>query len=73
MTFTVTYRGKDGATRAELVEATSRAECFAQCKARGIVPVSVKEGAQKGRRQDGGVPYQRDERARRSFSPPLAN
>ena len=56
MTFTVTCRGADGSLREEIVEATSRTECFAQCKVRGIVPVSVKEGAQKGRRQDGGSP-----------------
>ena len=59
MTFTVTYRGADGALREEAVEAASRGECFAQCKARGIVPVSVKEGARKGRRQDGGAPFGR--------------
>ena len=59
MTFTVTCRGADGALREETVEAASRAECFAQCKARGIVPVSVKEGARKGRRQDGGPSYGR--------------
>ena len=50
MTFTVTYRGADGALREEAVEAASRAECFAQMKARGIVPVSVKEGASLGER-----------------------
>ena len=48
MTFTVTYRGADGALREEAVEAAGRAECFAQCRARGIVPVSVKEGKRKG-------------------------
>jgi len=46
----VTYRGKDGARREEVVEAAGRAECFAQMKARGIVPVSVKEGASLGER-----------------------
>ncbi len=44
MTFTVTYRGADGAVREERVEAANRADCFAQCRARGIAPVSVKEG-----------------------------
>ena len=52
MTFTVTYRGADGALREEAVEAAGRAECFAQMKARGIVPVSVKEGARKGGRNE---------------------
>ena len=61
MTCAVTYRGKDGSLREEAVEAASRAECFAQCKARGIMPVSVKEGARKGRRQDGGSPSGRNE------------
>jgi len=44
MTFTVTYRGADGALREERVEAAGRGECFAQCRARGIAPLSVKEG-----------------------------
>ncbi len=48
MTFTVTYRGADGALREEAVEAVGRSECFAECKARGIVPVRVKEGKRKG-------------------------
>ena len=42
MTFTVTYREKNG-TRAE-IEAANRAECMAACKARGIAPVGVREG-----------------------------
>jgi len=49
MTFTVTYRGADGAMREERVEAANRAECFTQCRARGIVPLSVKEGARSGK------------------------
>lgn len=44
MSFTVTYRDASGASATEVVEATSRADCFAQMKARGIVPMSVKEG-----------------------------
>ena len=44
MTFTVTYRDKDGALREECVEAAGRTECVAALKARGIVPVSVREG-----------------------------
>ena len=61
MTFTVTYRGADGAVHEERVEATSRGECFAQMKARGIAPMSVKEGnfvsrrgAEAQRGEDGG-------------------
>ena len=44
MTFTVTCRGADGAVREERVEAAGRGECFAQCRARGIAPINVKEG-----------------------------
>ncbi len=48
MTFTVTYRAKDGALREERVEAASRAECVAACRRRGIAPTGIKEGAGKG-------------------------
>ena len=51
MTFTVTYRGADGAPKAEAVEAASRAECLAQMKTRGIAPLSVKEGDSVSRRE----------------------
>lgn len=61
MTFTVAYRGADGALRDEVVEAASRGDCFAQMRVRGIVPVSVKEGKRKGRRQDGVSPDVRNE------------
>lgn len=44
MTFTVKYRAIDGKMREECIEAASRSECIAKCKARGIAPVSVKEG-----------------------------
>ena len=47
MTFTVTYREKNGAKAEVEIEAASRAECFAQCKARGIAPLGVKEGRAK--------------------------
>jgi len=56
MTFTVTYRGADGAVVTEAVEAASRRECFAQMKARGITPMGVKEGnfvSRRGRRAGG--------------------
>ena len=45
MQFTVTYRGSNGAMVAEVVDAANRTECFSQIKARGIVPISVKDGA----------------------------
>ena len=41
MTFTVTYRAKDGALADEVVEAASRTECVAGCKQRGITPMSI--------------------------------
>ena len=44
MTFTISYRGADGALREETVEAESRAACVAACKARGITPTTVREG-----------------------------
>ena len=44
MTFTVTYRAKDGALREERVEAASRAECVAECRRLGIAPTGIKEG-----------------------------
>ncbi len=50
MTFTVTYRGVDGAMREERIEAAGRAECLAQMKARGIAPMGVKEGNPVSRR-----------------------
>lgn len=53
MTYLVTYRGNDGALREEEVEAAGRTECVAALKARGITPVSVREGVQKVRRGNG--------------------
>ena len=49
MTFTVTYRGADGALREDRVEAASRTECIAQCRAHRIAPLSVKEGGGRDR------------------------
>ena len=55
MTFTVTYREKNGAKAEVEIEAASRAECFAHCKARGIAPLGVKEGrAKRVGGEDGG-------------------
>ena len=54
MTFAATYRDADGALREERLEASSRGECFAQMKARGIAPMSVKEGTPKGARKPTG-------------------
>ena len=44
MTFTVTYRGANGAPQAEAVEATNRAECLAKMRTRGVTVLGVKEG-----------------------------
>ena len=44
MTFTVTYRGKDGAKCEETVEAASRSDCVAECRRRGIAPTAIREG-----------------------------
>ena len=44
MTFTITYRAKNGALTDEVVEAVNRAECVAAFKKRGIVPMSIRDG-----------------------------
>ena len=50
MTFTVTYRAKDGALWEEAVEAADRAGCVAECRRRGIAPSRIREGAKKNSR-----------------------
>ena len=55
MTFTVTYRAKDGALREERVDAANRAECVAECRKRGISPTGIREGG-KGKGRDGARP-----------------
>ena len=55
MTFTVTYRAKDGALREERVEAANRAECVAECRKRGIAPTGIREGG-KSKGRDGARP-----------------
>lgn len=50
MTFTVTYRDKNGAKAEVEIEAVSRTECVAACKARGIAPVGIKEGRSGAKR-----------------------
>ena len=45
MTFTVKYRTNSGSIAEKAVEAANRADCFAKCKAQGIVPVGVEAGA----------------------------
>ena len=59
MTFTVNYRGRDGALREERIEAADRAGCVAECRKRGIAPTKITEGGKvANRRQDGGSPSQ---------------
>ena len=55
MTFTVTYRAKDGALREERVDAANRAECVAECRKRGISPTGIAEGG-KSKGRDGARP-----------------
>jgi len=55
MTFTVTYRAKDGALREERIDAANRAECVAECRRRGISPVGIREGG-KSKGRDGARP-----------------
>ena len=59
MTFTVTYRAKDGALREERVEAASRADCAAECRRRGIAPASIREGGHVAKRRDAASPSRR--------------
>lgn len=47
MLFTVTYRNASGALATDVVEAASRADCFAQMQARGTSVLSLKEGGIK--------------------------
>lgn len=49
MTFTVTYRGNDGAMATASIEAQDRSECFTRCKERGIMPMDIREGRAKSR------------------------
>ena len=49
MTFTITYRDKTGAKREEALEAASRVKCVAECRKRGISPLSIREGGHAGR------------------------
>jgi len=56
MTFTVTYRDKDGAKAEIEIEAASRAACVAACKARGIAPIGIREGHARGRTGGASVP-----------------
>lgn len=44
MTFTCTYRNKNGALDRRVIEANSRADVFAKLKSEGIVPTSIVEG-----------------------------
>lgn len=64
MTFTVTYRGKDGSLREEVLEAVNRAACVETCHARGITPMTIREGRSgRGRAENastsprGGLPW----------------
>ena len=50
MLFTVTYRGRDGALRNEVVQAADRTGCVAECRKRGIAPTKIVEG---GKKRDG--------------------
>ena len=47
MLFTVIFRDANGASTTEVVEAASRADCFAQMRSRGVAVLSVKEGGVK--------------------------
>ncbi len=63
MTFTVTYREKSGAKAEVEIEASSRAECVAACKRRGIAPMGIREGRSHGARHQ--MPKSQDTQDRR--------
>ena len=44
MLYSITYRKADGSTSTMQVDVPSRADCFAEMKARGLVPISINEG-----------------------------
>ena len=44
MNFMVQHRDSSGAMREERIEATSRTQCVAECRRRGISPVAIREG-----------------------------
>ena len=44
MTFTITYRGKDGAKADVQIDESTRAACMAECRARGLIPIGIREG-----------------------------
>ena len=50
MIFTVKYRDAAGALREKTLEAASRLDCFAKCKAQGIVPTALESGSAAGRK-----------------------
>ena len=44
MKFTITYRKKDGSMTTEVIDASDRAACIAECRKRGIAPMAVAQG-----------------------------
>ena len=69
MTFTVTYREKTGAKAEMEIEASSRAECVAACKRRGIAPMGIREGRASSRPRAAGTAASHDGRAGARPSP----
>lgn len=54
MTFTVTYRGKDGGRSSLVLDVPSKADLWPELKKRGISALSVKEGGAAKRGGDMG-------------------
>ena len=69
MTFTVTYRAKDGAKAEVEIEAASRAACVAACKARGVAPLGIREGRASSRPRAAETAVPHDGRAEARPSP----
>lgn len=63
MVFSVKYRDSSGAVCEKAVEAANRADCFAKCKAQGIVPVGVEADIGKKKRGKSANPKRRNPKA----------
>ena len=63
MVFSVKYRDSSGAVCEKAVEAASRADCFAKCKAQGILPVGVELDTGKKKRGKSANPKRRNPKA----------
>ena len=57
MTFTVKYRTNSGSIAEKAVEAANRTDCFAKCKAQGIVPIAVESDSSVAKKSGKGSDF----------------